>query len=262
MAGKITATKIQKLKDEGVKIVCLTAYDFPSVRLAEAAGVDLILVGDSLGSVLFGFNTTVPVTIDMIEHHVRAASRASEQAMLVADLPFGSYQGSVEQCMNNSVRLMQAGAQAVKLEGVYPDQITSLIQAGIPVMGHIGMTPQSVNVFGGHRVQGKTDDQISRLITDAKMLESLGCFAIVLELVPALVSKRVSEELSIPTIGIGAGPHCDGQIQVWHDMLGIGEQNFKHAKRFGEVGNAISSAIKAYSQEVKGGSFPDSEHSF
>ncbi len=262
MAGKITATKIQKLKDEGVKIVCLTAYDFPSVRLAEAAGVDLILVGDSLGSVLFGFDTTVPVTIDMIEHHVRAASRASERAMLVADLPFGSYQGSVEQCMSNSVRLMQAGAQAVKLEGVYPDQITSLIQAGIPVMGHIGMTPQSVNVFGGHRVQGKTDDQISRLISDAKRLESLGCFAIVLELVPALVSKRVSEELSIPTIGIGAGAHCDGQIQVWHDMLGIGEQNFKHSKRFSEVGNAISTAITAYSQEVKGGSFPGSEHSF
>lgn len=261
MTDRITAPRLQVLKDKGQKIVCLTAYDEPTARLADRAGVDVVLVGDSVGSVMYGYSTTVPVELDDIERHTAAALVGCERALLVADLPFGSYQVSVSQAVESSIRLIKCGAGAVKLEGAYSEQIEAIVRAGIPVMGHVGMTPQSVNSFGGHRVQGRGDSG-DRVLADALAVQEAGAFAVVLELVPAELALRITNELRIPTIGIGAGVGCDGQIQVFHDLMGISTQSFKHAKRYVEAGALMASGIAQYVEDVKSGEFPTSENSF
>jgi 3-methyl-2-oxobutanoate hydroxymethyltransferase len=244
------------------KIVCLTAYDAPFGRLADLAGVDVILVGDSLGNVVLGFADTLPVTLDAMEHHTAAVRRGVREALLVADMPFGSYGSSVAQGVDSAVSLMRAGAEGVKLEGDHPDTVAALVNIGVPVMGHVGLTPQSINAFGGHRVQGKTDGAVKELIARVKRLEEAGVFSIVLELVPATVGRAVTEAASVPIIGIGAGPSCDGEIQVMHDLLGLSEGEFKHARRFADVGALVGEALCNYAEAVRVGTFPAEENSF
>src|SRR3972149_506823 len=220
--ARITVEDIRSMKARGEKIVMLPAYDFPSARLAEEAGVDVILVGDSLGMVVLGYDSTLPVTMADMIHHARAVVRGSERAMVVGDMPFMSYQASIDEAMRNAGRFLQeAGCQAVKLEGGVPmaETVRRLVQIGIPVVGHIGLTPQSVNQLSGFKVQGRTPEAAERLMEDAIALEQAGAFAIVLETIPAPLAELVSRRLRIPTIGIGAGAGCDGQVQVWHDLL-------------------------------------------
>lgn len=259
MTEKITAPKIRSLK--GGRIVCITAYDAPSALLADEAGVDLILVGDSVGNTTLGYANTLPVSLEDMLHHTRAARAGCSRALLVGDLPFGSYQTSVETAVESAVALVKAGADAVKLEGVYADAIAAIHKAGIPVMGHVGMTPQSVNAFGGFRVQGRGAGA-DRVLADARAVEDAGCFAVVLEVIPADLAGRITSALAIPTIGIGAGPACDGEVQVWHDLLGISPETFKHAKRFAEVGSVMRSAIEAYVSAVRNREFPSEDNSF
>lgn len=261
MAEKVTAPRLRSMKQRSEKIVCVTAYDAYFGRLMDDAGVDLILVGDSMGNVLLGFETTVPVTLDAMVHHTAAVRRGVKRAMLVADMPFGSYQSSVSRCVDSAVELMRVGAEGVKLEGSYYDEVAALVKAGIPAMGHLGMTPQSVNKFGGHRVQGK-GAQGKELMDAAKRLEDAGAFAIVLELIPGELASDVTAELSIPTIGIGAGPCCDGQIQVMHDVLGLGKENYKHARRFVDGENLLLEGLRGYTESVRNRSFPTEDNTF
>ena len=261
MADKMTAPQIRSMKLSGTKIVCLTAYDAYFGRLADEAGVDLVLVGDSVANVCLGYPNTVSVTLDEMLHHVRAVRRGVKRALLVADLPFGAYNSSVSQAVDAAVLLMKAGAESVKLEGDYPDAIAAMTKAGIPVMGHVGMTPQSVNNFGGFRVQGKGSDG-DRVLKEAKSIESAGAYSIVLELLPAQLAGKITKELGIPTIGIGGGPDCDGQIQVIHDILGLSSDTFKHAKRYAEGETSFLKGIRDYAGEVRSESFPTSENSF
>ena len=258
-ASRVTTATFAAMKAAGDPIVMLTAYDTPSAKIADAAGVDAILVGDSLGMTVLGFESTLPVTMDDMVRHTAAVVRGTTRAMVVADMPFMSYQASVEDGIRNAGRLIaESGAQAVKLEGgasVAP-LVEYLIDAGIPVMGHVGLTPQSVNVFGGYKVQGRTTDAAIRLIEDCLELEAAGAFAVVLELVPAELAAIVSEELAIPTIGIGAGGGCDGQVQVFHDILGLGDFTPRHAKRYAEIGVAMGKAIGSYAADVRAGTFP------
>lgn len=241
--------------------MCVTAYDVLSARLAEEAEVDVILVGDSLGNVVLGYETTVPVTLEDMVHHTRAVARVVERAMVVADLPFGTYQVSQERGLDAAVALMQAGAQAVKLEGNYPDVIAALVRAGIPTMGHVGFTPQSVHVMGGFRVQGRGDQ--GDAVTDlALALQDAGAFALVLELIPGDLAQAITERLDVLTIGIGAGSGCDGQIQVFHDLLGLGSTSFRHAKRFVNGREYLLGGLKAYRDEVRAQTFPDETHTF
>lgn len=262
----ITITDLKKKKRTQEKIVMITAYDFPSAKLADQAGVDLILVGDSLGMVVLGYDTTLPVTVDDMVHHTKAVTRGTNHAFVVTDLPFLSYHGAFEQTLKNAGRMIQEGsAKAVKLEGgrEMADTIQKLTQAGIPVMGHIGLTPQSVNQLGGFKVQGKDQAAAKRLIEDAKILEEAGCFAIVLECIPGALSDAISKELTIPTIGIGAGVHCDGQVLVYHDILGYGSEHIpKFVKKYTEIGDQIGNAIRNYCTEVRNGSFPQEEHTY
>lgn len=261
MSDRITAPKVQAQKAKNVPIVCVTAYDRPSAEMADASQVDVILVGDSLGNVVLGYDSTIPVSLEDMVHHTRACAGGVKRALLVADLPFGSYQASVSQAVDSAVALLKAGAHAVKLEGPYTEAIRAIIRAGIPVMGHVGMTPQSVNVFGGFRVQGK-GDHAEDVIEHAKAIEGAGAFAIVLELVPRQLAKTVTAQLSIPTIGIGAGPNCDGQIQVFHDILGLGTHTFKHVKVYAKGRNLMTRGLRAYAKEVRERAFPADEHSF
>lgn len=249
------------MKQRSEKIVCVTAYDAYFGRLVDEAGVDVVLVGDSLGNVLLGYETTVPVTLEAMVHHTAATRPGVTRAMLLADMPFGSYQSSIGQCVDSAVALMKAGAEGVKLEGAYYDEVAALVKAGIPVMGHLGMTPQSVNVFGGHKVQGKGTAGAG-LIEAAKNLERAGAFSMVLELIPGGLASDITAEVTIPTIGIGAGPCCDGQIQVMHDILGLSNQSFKHAKRFVEGESMFLEGLKAYTASVRTRSFPTEENSF
>jgi 3-methyl-2-oxobutanoate hydroxymethyltransferase len=262
---KITAPAIRQRKG-GDKIVAVTAYDYPTTIYADAAGVDLILVGDSLGMVLLGYPTTLPVTMEEMLHHTKACARAKPRALLVADMPYLSYQVTVEDAVRNAGRFIQeGGVEAVKLEGGEPvaETIHRLVSIGIPVLAHLGMTPQSVHAFGGHRVQGRTDEAAKRLIEDAHIVEQAGAFAVVLELIPAALAKEITEQLHIPTIGIGAGPYCDGQIQVLHDLIGLAPgEPFKHTKRYAHVGEDISRALRQYAEEVRSGQFPTEEHVF
>lgn len=261
MPKKRSAPFIRAMKSQGKKVVSITAYDYTSGAICDAAGVDFILVGDSVGNVVLGYETTVPVSLEDIAHHTKATRRGVKNALLVADLPFGSYQVSPEQAVESAIQLMKAGAEAVKLEGPYTEAIAALDKAGIPVMGHVGMTPQSVNRFGGFKVQGRGDDA-TRVRDEACRIQDAGAFAIVLELVPAELAKTISSELDIPTIGIGAGPHCDGEIQVFHDVVGLSEEVFKHANDYVGARNLFVDGITKYRNEVKKGTFPGEKNSF
>lgn len=259
MSEKVTAPKIRAMKGQS-RIVCLTAYDVSFARIADQAGVDLILVGDSLGNVVMGYDTTVQVTLEAMIHHTRCVARGISRAMLVADMPFGSYGASVGQAVESAVALVRAGAQAVKLEGDFVDEVRAIQRVGIPVMGHVGFTPQSVHQFGGYRVQGR-DATAEHVSTAAKRLEESGVFATVLELVPGDVATRITSEISNPSIGIGAGAGCDGQIQVLHDVLGL-ERKFKHAKAYVDGRTLSEQAIAEYAREVRSGDFPTEENTF
>lgn len=260
MADRISAPGLRKKKAAGEKIVCLTAYDVTTGLLAERAGVEVVLVGDSLGNVVLGFETTLPVELSDMVRATQAVASVVSNGLVVADLPFGSYQASTEDAVRSAVALMKAGAGAVKLEGPYFDAVRAIVQAGIPVMGHVGFTPQSVHGFGGFKVQGRTDgDAISDM---AAGLEEAGVFAVVLELIPADLSKVISERLTIPTIGIGGGVHCDGQIQVIHDILGLTDKAHRHAKRYVEGFDVLLGGVKQYVDEVRLQSFPTDENSF
>jgi 3-methyl-2-oxobutanoate hydroxymethyltransferase len=254
---RTTIRDILRMKQAGERIAVLTSYDYPSARLAERAGVRVLLVGDSLGEVVLGHDSTLAVTIDDMVHHAAAVVRGSEQALVICDLPFLTY-ATIDDAVAAARRVMQeAGVQAVKLEGGAPivPVVRHLVERGVPVVGHLGYTPQSKHQVGV-RVQAKEATSAKRLIEDALALEAAGAFAIVLELVPAALAKAVSERLHIPTIGIGAGVGCDGQVQVWHDIIGLCEKSPRHAKRFGEIGPAIEQAIAAYVAEVEAGRFP------
>lgn len=262
---KVTVPGIRQKKGKE-KIVAVTAYDYPTTLFADAAGVDLILVGDSLGMVLLGYPTTLPVTMEEMLHHTKACARAKPRALLVADMPFLSYQVTVEEAVRNAGRFLQeGGAEAVKLEGgeAVAEVIHRLVSIGIPVLAHLGMTPQSVHTFGGHRVQGRTEEAAKRLIEDAHIVEQAGAFAVVLELVPATLAQEITDQLTIPTIGIGAGAGCDGQIQVLHDLIGlVPGQPFKHTRRYAQVGEIITQALQQYVEDVRTGKFPTEEHAF
>jgi 3-methyl-2-oxobutanoate hydroxymethyltransferase len=244
----------------------LTAYDYPGARLVEEAGIDFILVGDSLGMVVLGYDSTVPVTLDDMIHHARAVVRGTTRALVVADMPFMTYQINAEQALRNAGRLLQeTGAGAVKLEGgaAVAETVRRIVEAGIPVMGHLGLTPQSVHQLGGYHVQGKSPEAEARLMDDALALEAAGAFALVLEAVPAGLAKRVTERLRIPTVGIGAGPWCDGQVQVFHDLLGFNDEFLpKHARRYTSVAEAIRIATRAYADDVRARAFPTADESF
>jgi 3-methyl-2-oxobutanoate hydroxymethyltransferase len=263
---RITTADVREMKKRGEKIVMMTAYDYPTARLVDEGGADIILVGDTLGMVVLGYDSTLPVTMEEMIHHTRAAVRGSKRAMVVGDMPFMSYQTGWQDAMKNAARFMQeAGCGAVKLEGGVrsAEVVQKLVEAGIPTMGHIGLTPQSVNQVGGWKVQGKTPAAAVQLMHDAQALEQAGAFAVVLELVPAPLAELLTERLSVPTIGIGAGVHCDGQVQVFHDMMGMFDQFVpKHAGRYADIGTEIRDAVARYAADVKAGAFPTDKQSF
>ncbi|OGW93447.1 MAG: 3-methyl-2-oxobutanoate hydroxymethyltransferase [Omnitrophica bacterium RIFCSPLOWO2_02_FULL_45_16] len=263
---KITITDIQNKKREGRKITMLTAYDYPMARLVDEAGIDVILVGDSLGMVVLGYESTVPVTMDEMIHHSKAVRRGTKYAFLVGDMPFMSYQVSKEEAVRNAGRFMkEAGCDAVKLEGgdEVLDVTRAIIDAGIPVLGHLGLTPQTISKLGGYKIQGKDAKAAKRILEQALKLKDAGCFAIVLECVPDKVAKLITEKLMIPTIGIGAGPYCDGQVLVTNDMVGLFDRFVpKFVKQYVKLSTLISDGLKKYRDEVEKGIFPDQAHSF
>ncbi len=263
---RLTIRDIQNMKQRGEAIPMLTAYDYTSAQIVDRAGVPMILVGDSLGQVVLGYDSTVAVTMDEMLHHTKAVVRGSQHAMIIGDLPFMSYHLSISQALNNAGRFLQeAGAQAVKLEGglAVSEIVRAIVECGIPVMGHIGLTPQSVHQLGGYRVQGKTLGAAKKLLEDASTLEEAGVFAIVLEGIPTPLAKLITDRASVPTIGIGAGRYCDGQVQVFHDMMGLFSDFVpKHAKRFTNLADSISVAISEYTEEIKDGIFPEESHSY
>jgi 3-methyl-2-oxobutanoate hydroxymethyltransferase len=264
--AKVTAPEIQARKRGGPKTVMVTAYDATLARLVEAAGVDVLLVGDSLGMVVQGLPTTLPVTLEEVAYHCRAVSRGARRAHVVGDLPFLSYQPSPERAVEAAGRLVkEGGAEAVKLEGgvAMAEHVRRIVAVGIPVMGHVGLTPQSVHAMGGFRVQGKTDLAQERILADARALDEAGVYAIVVEGVPASLARRITECVTVPTIGIGAGPHCDGQVLVCYDLLGMyGDVRPKFVKRYAELGAAVVQAVGEFAAEVRSGVFPDEAHSF
>ncbi|MFY0543097.1 3-methyl-2-oxobutanoate hydroxymethyltransferase [Brevibacillus sp. H7] len=262
----ITTADLRKKKASRQPIAMMTAYDYPSAKLVEEAGVDVILVGDSLGMVVLGYDSTVPVTMEDMLHHTKAVTRGAKRAFVVADMPFLSYHGTVEESVKNAGRLLQEGlAKAVKIEGgkeVVP-VVKRCTQAGIPVMGHIGLTPQSVHQLGGYKVQGRDLAAAQRLLEEAQALEEAGAFAVVLECVPEEVAAKITESISIPTIGIGAGVKCDGQVLVFHDVLAYASQlKPKFVKSYANIGKTIVEAMSAYVEEVRSGKFPAPEHAF
>jgi 3-methyl-2-oxobutanoate hydroxymethyltransferase len=261
-----TILDIKKMKGLGEKITMLTAYDYATSSILDECGIDIILVGDSLGMVVLGYDSTLPVTMEDMLHHTKAVARAAQNSLIVADMPFLSFQVSPQLALSNAGRFLQeAGAQAVKLEGgrESAEIVNKITCAGIPVMAHVGLTPQSVNQLGGNKVQGKNEDSALRILEDAKILEDAGAFSIVLELVPEKLAEEITKALKIPTIGIGGGVHCDGQVLVINDMLGLYDKfTPKHVKKYANLNPEIRKAVKSYISEVKNGSFPDSEHSF
>ena len=265
MAQKVTARDLVTMKIREQRFPMVTAYDFSTARLADAAGIPAILVGDSLGMVVLGYDSTVPVTMDDMVHHTRAVTRGAGSALVIGDLPFMSYHLDASQALANSGRLLQeGGAQAVKLEGgqVSAGTVRRIVESGIPVMGHIGLTPQSVNRFGGYRVLGKTRDEAAEIYRDAVALEEAGAFAVVLELVAAPLARLITGRLSIPTIGIGSGPNCDGQVQVLHDILGLSPDFApRHARRYAHLAETITDAFRSYAREVVEGAFPSDAES-
>jgi len=262
----LTVLDLPAMKAAGRRVVVLTCYDAAFARLLEDAGVDVLLVGDSLNQVLAGHETTLSATLDQMIYHAASVRRGARRALIFVDLPFLTYQVSIEDAIRNAGRVLQeSGAHGVKLEGGrhMGETVRALVDRGIPVMGHLGLTPQSVHALGGYRVQGREPEAAGRLLADAKVLEDAGACAIVLELLPADVAAKISASLTIPTIGIGAGPGCDGQVLVLHDMLGLNDRfNPKFLKRFAELGEAVRSAVRAYATEVRDGRYPGSEHSF
>lgn len=263
---RVTVTTLRDFKSRGEKISMITAYDYPSAMIAHEAGIDTILVGDSLGMALLGYDTTLPVTMDVMIHHTKAVTRGSGDCMVIGDMPFLSYHLTREQAVANAGRFLQeGGAHAVKLEGGQErlEIIEAIIAAGIPVLGHIGLTPQSVHQMGGYKVQGKGREQAQKLLSDAKHLAEVGVFGLVLECVPAPLADLITKSISIPTIGIGAGPSCDGQVLVWHDLMGI-TQNMKpkFVKRYADMYSEMLQALKEYKEDVKQGTFPAEEHTF
>ena len=266
MSKKKSILDIQKMKADGEKIAVLTCYDYPTARIVDSCGIDVILVGDSAGVVVAGYENTLPVTVEEMIYHTRAVVRAEPRALVVADMPFLSYQIDLPSARLNAGRLVKdGGAAAVKLEGGEhcAAVIRAIVDMDIPVMGHIGLTPQSIHRMGGYRVQGKKSEQAEQILRDALAVEAAGAFALVLEGIPLGLARRITAELIIPTIGIGAGPHCDGQVLVIHDILGLCEKySPKFVKKYADVKQVMTEAVGSYIAEVKGGAFPDEGHSF
>jgi 3-methyl-2-oxobutanoate hydroxymethyltransferase len=264
--GKLALPKLAEMKERGERIVMVTAYDAPGARFAEDAGVDIILVGDTAAMVVLGHEGTVPVTMDEMIFLTRTVARAAKRPIVIGDMPFGSYQVSDEAAVENAIRFVkEAGADAVKLEGAGPSlpRVKAIVGAGIPVMGHVGLTPQSATMLGGFKTQGKTAEAALRLVDEARALEAAGCFAVVLEAVPAPVAAVITETLSVPTIGIGAGLECDGQVLVYHDLLGLSEGHLpRFVKRYANLSREIRDALEHYADEVRSGAFPEEQHTY
>jgi len=270
--GKVTVPDLLQRKNLAIdpenrkKITCLTAYDYPTARLMDGAGVDIVLVGDSVGMVMLGYDTTLPLTIDEALHHTKAVRRGVQRALVVADMPYGSYHGDLSEALRNAMRFVkEAGAQAVKIEGGERrlELISRLTEAEIPVMGHVGLTPQSVNALGGYRVQGKTPATAEQVLRDARSVEAAGAFAIVLEAMPRELAAEITRTVHVPTIGIGAGPDCDGQVLVLHDMLGLTFQEPpKFARRYANLSEVISQAVRQYCEDVQNSAFPTDAESY
>jgi 3-methyl-2-oxobutanoate hydroxymethyltransferase len=264
--GKLPLPELVELKRRGQKVVMVTAYDFPSGRIADEAGVELVLVGDSAGMVVLGNESTVPVTMDELLMLTRAVTRGAKRPLVVADMPFGSFQVSDHEAVANAVRFVkEAGADAVKLEGAGPtlSRVQAIVGAGVSVMGHVGLTPQSATMLGGFKAQGRTAAKAEQLYEDALALEAAGCFAIVLEAVPAAVAAAVTDALTVPTIGIGAGAACDGQVLVWHDLLGLYEGKApRFVKRYADLAAEARRAVEAYAADVREGRFPEEQHTY
>jgi len=263
---RVTTHIIQEMKTRGEKISCLTAYDYSMAGIVDAAGVELILVGDSASNVMAGHETTLPITIDQMIYHASSVVRAVKRALVVVDLPFGSYQGNSGEALRSAIRIMkESGAHAVKLEGglEIKESVMRILSAGVPVMGHLGLTPQSIYKFGTYTVRAKEEVEAQKLLEDAKMLDEIGCFSVVLEKIPSSLTKLVSESITIPTVGIGAGPHADGQILVLHDVLGI-NKGFKprFLRQYANLNDIMNEAITNYIKDVKGKSFPNEKESY
>jgi len=263
---RVTTETLRKMKFEKQKISMLTSYDFTTAQMVDAGGVDAILVGDSAANVMAGHETTLPITLDQMIYHAQCVVRGVSRALVVVDLPFGSYQSDSKTALHSAIRIMkESGAAGVKIEGgkEIEDSIKRIINAGIPVMGHLGLTPQSINQFGTYKVRAKEDSEAEKLLKDAQLLEELGCFALVLEKIPAALAKKVSESISIPTIGIGAGPHCDGQVLVYQDMVGMNHEfSPKFLRRYLNLHEEISNAVSRYVKDVKEGAFPNDSESY
>ena len=260
----VTVRDLRSFKERHERFVMLTAYDFPTARILDEAGVPVILVGDSLAQNILGYETTLPATMEEMLHHTKAVARGAKDALIVGDMPFMSYQTSIEDGIRNAGRfLKEAGAHAVKLEGPMYELAATLVDRGIPVMGHLGLTPQSVHAMGGYRVQGRTEQDAQRLMVEAEHLAKAGAFAMVLEGVPTEVARRITESVEAPTIGIGAGPHCDGQVLVITDLLGLGAGPYpKFVKPYADLRAEITRAVTAFKEDVEAGTFPDDEHSY
>ena len=264
-ARKVTTNTLQEMKRAGEKITMLTAYDFSLAKLVDRGGVDVILVGDSASNVMAGMDTTVPMTLDHMIYHAQCVERAVDRALIVVDMPFGSYQGNSRIALESAIRIMkESNGHAVKLEGgsEIVESIERILTAGIPVMGHLGLTPQSIYKFGTYTVRAKEDEEAAKLIDDAKLLEDAGCFAIVLEKIPAHLAKQVSEAITIPTIGIGAGPDCDGQVLVSDDLLGLNKTNIRFVKKFVDLKKVINQGVKKFKKDVLSKRFPTKKHSY
>lgn len=263
---KVTTHQLQAMKDRGEKIAMLTAYDYSMARLVEAAGIDIILVGDSASNVMAGHETTLPITLEQMIYHAASVIRAVKRAFVVVDIPFGSYQGNSSEALRSAIRIMkEAGAHSVKMEGgvEIKESIMRVLSAGVPVMGHLGLTPQSIYKFGTYSVRAKEAQEAKKLLEDAKILEECGCYAIVLEKIPADLAKKVAETVKVPIIGIGAGPHVDGQVLVMHDMLGINKEfTPRFLRQYADVGTSITRAVRAYVHDVKSRDFPSEQESY
>jgi 3-methyl-2-oxobutanoate hydroxymethyltransferase len=263
---RVTISQIKAMKQKGEKISMLTAYDYTTAKIVDEAGIPMILVGDSLGMVVLGYDSTIPVTLEVMLHHTKAVVRGTKNALVVGDMPFMSYQINAEEAIRNAGRFLQeTGCQAVKLEGgvTMADTVKKIVDRGIPVMGHLGLTPQSINQLGGYKIQGKTPEAAKRLLEDAIAIDKAGAFAVVLETVPSPLAALISKKISIPTIGIGAGSGCDGQVQVINDILGSYTDFVpKHAKQYAKIAGIMADAISQYHNEVKSGKFPTEAQSF
>ena len=263
---KVTTARLREMKQRGEKIAMLTAYDYSLARLVDEAGIDVILVGDSASNVMIGNPTTLPITLDQMIYHAKCVTNGTKRALVVCDMPFGSYQGNSKEALSSAIRIMkESGAEAVKIEGgsEIRESIERILTAGIPVMGHLGLTPQSINKFGTYAVRAKSEAEAEKLIADAKMLEEIGCFALVLEKIPAKLAEQVSKSVSIPTIGIGAGPGCDGQVLVLQDMLGINKGfSPKFLRRYADLATTINDAIGHYIEDVKNVDFPNADEQY